>query len=65
MQQPPEVNGIMYEIPCTKSDLQLIIDGFIPTGEQLAIDTFYIVATWNQSHPTTPINGDTADYLIR
>ena len=65
MQQPPEVDGIMNEIPCTKAGLRSIIDGFIPTGEQLTIDTFYIVSTWNQTHPTTPINGDTAEYLLR
>jgi len=64
-EQPPETNVIMALMPCTKDDLQDIMNGFIPTDDQSEVSIFYIAATWNRLNTEAPINGDTVEFLLR
>jgi hypothetical protein len=65
---PPHTNGIEEltneQILSIKAKLQVIVDGFIPSDEQEFVNTFYIVSTYNRQNVDSPINGDTAEYVL-
>lgn len=67
-QQPPYANGIMdlsvSERKAIKAKLVDIRDAFVPTEETAVADTFYLVSTYNQQNPSSPINGDTAEHVL-
>lgn len=64
---PPYTNGVMIltdkEKIEIKAKLQEIKEGFTPSMEQPVIDTFYIVAKYNEENEFK-INGDTAEFLL-
>jgi hypothetical protein len=66
--QPPFVNGIMTltdtEITDIQTALQAIQTAFVETDEQPVCDTFYLVSTYNKENTDSPINGDTAEYVL-
>lgn len=66
--QPPHTNGIMdlsaSERKAIKAKLVAIRDAFVPSDETAVADTFYLVSTYNRQNPTSPINGDTAEFVL-
>lgn len=69
IKQPPYTNGIMVlsnqESEVIRIRMNAIITAFDPTDEQPVCDTFYIVSTYNQQNPGDPINGDTAEFILK
>lgn len=66
--KPPYTNGVMELTEKEKTDIKVIlnkiVEEFVPSMEQVQIDTFYIVATYNTMKDVKIINGDTAEFLL-
>lgn len=67
--EAPYDNGVMdltvSDENTVLSKLNEIKNAFAPTEEEPELTTHILVSRYNKQNPTAPINGDTAEFLVR